>query len=169
MHIIHEESDNLLLGASVYLQRWHETGNMLELVCAAEKLDKARIAWEADKGKAAPLRREYHVYNKYLIRALGRMANGVKTAQNNDDLLQALQLKHGKGAAIARRQHERASLLDAELLYSILLSSKGKPDYSAVAATYGVSQSYLRARISVIHNGKKPEPEPHAQIWDVWR
>ena len=157
MFIYHDDSDDELLKAATYLGRWVKTKNLLYLVLASQRLDKARSLWCSEFGDK-PMRREYRVYSAYLLRRLGQCANAVKTAKTNADVLEALHLSFpANGAAEAMRKHDSSSWIETKLLFDagirgLYAEQRGiktpKANYEKLAESTGATPGTLRKRAS---------------------
>ncbi|MDO4794944.1 MAG: hypothetical protein Q4A28_03260 [Brachymonas sp.] len=131
----------------------------MNLVLAAHRLDRARALWRKDFGDK-PMRREYRVYSAYLLRQLGRCADGVKAAKTNADMLEALHLSFpANGAAEAMRRHESRQRMEGVLLWDAAMRElhaeqkgvpKPKADYEKLAKHMGLSVNTLMKESSML-------------------
>ncbi|WP_152554254.1 hypothetical protein [Burkholderia sp. A1] len=132
MLIIDETVDDEILDAAKYFQEWRHSRNALLLFDALDRLNRAERAWIALHGRAQPLRREWQVLRRCVMRGLGRLHGPLTTANSPAQTARAL-FPGKRGAPLARRDQLNALLLDVALRGSTIdqamqfLASIGQP------------------------------------------
>jgi hypothetical protein len=143
MLIMHDQSDEAILAGWRYFHLWRKSRNALLLLDALEKLNCAENAWTAVNGRRKPLRREWQVLRRCVMRGLGRLRVNLLEAHSQEETESAL-YRGGKRATLARADQLNDLAVVTALVGSTLeqagatLQSWGKPR----------AKSYLKKRAS---------------------
>ncbi|PRE91656.1 hypothetical protein C6Q13_02140 [Burkholderia gladioli] len=132
MIIIDETVDDEILAAATYFREWRHSRNALLLFDALDRLNRAEQVWITLHGRAQPLRRDWQVLRRCVMRGLGRLHGPLTTASSPAQTARAF-FPGKRGAPLARRDQLNALLLDVALRGSTIdramqfLASIGQP------------------------------------------
>ncbi|NVE22369.1 hypothetical protein [Burkholderia glumae] len=124
--------DDEILAAITYFREWRISRNALLLFDALGCLNRAEHAWIASRGRTQPLRREWQVLRRCVMRGLGRLHGPLTTASSPAQIARAI-FPGKRGAPLARYDQLNALLLDVALRGSTIdqamqfLASIGQP------------------------------------------
>ncbi|MFL9930873.1 hypothetical protein P0D88_16800 [Paraburkholderia sp. RL18-103-BIB-C] len=162
--MIHELSDNDIHDGWTYFASWRKTRNYLLLFDALGKLNAAERKWMTARGAAVPLRREWQVLRRCVMRGLERLRNPLLAARTPAQTEHAI-YRGGKRATLARVDQLQVRAID------LALASSGSTavDYDKALTTlagWGISakRSSLITRASQLGLSRRRKPTPASQI-----
>ncbi|CAN7471006.1 hypothetical protein [Paraburkholderia hospita] len=137
MLTIDEEFESAVYSGAGYFKAWRESRNYLLLFDALEKLNAAERKWMAAHGASTPLRREWQVLRRCVMRGLERLRNPLLAARTPAQTEHAI-YRGGKRATLARIDQLNVRAID------LALASSGSTsvDYDKALATlagWGIS------------------------------
>ncbi|WP_147432187.1 hypothetical protein [Pararobbsia silviterrae] len=102
MIVIHEHSDDAILAGAAYFRAWRSSRNALLLFDALAKINLAERVWIVDRGANLPMRREWQVLRRCVMRAMEKLHEPLLAATSPSQTERALFPKGGKRATLAR-------------------------------------------------------------------
>ncbi|NHV27686.1 hypothetical protein [Burkholderia sp. D-99] len=112
MIVMHELSDDAILAGWSYFREWRTSRNALLLFDALEQVNRAERAWIAARGSRTPLRREWQVLRRCVMRGLARLRGPLLAASTPAQTEQAL-FRGKRRATLARR--DQLNVLEVEI------------------------------------------------------
>lgn len=112
MIVMHELSDDAILAGWSYFREWRTSRNALLLFDALEQVNRAERAWIAERGSRTPLRREWQVLRRCVMRGLARLRGPLLAASTPAQTEQAL-FRGKRRATLARR--DQLNVLEVEI------------------------------------------------------
>jgi len=165
MRIIHDPSDSAILRGADYFLDWRKTRNALLLFDALQMLNVAEHEWNLARGPRVPMRREWQVLRRCVMRALGGLRKRLLDARSPEQTERAI-YAGGKRATLARTDqlNDRAvttALGGATIDQAAkILEGWGKPR----------SRQYLKKRASQLGlTARKPRDKPAPNTKDKLR
>lgn len=112
MIVMHALSDDEILAGWSYFREWRASRNALLLFDALERVNRAERAWIAERGPRTPLRREWQVLRRCVMRGLARLRGPLLAASTPAQTEQAL-FRGKRRATLARR--DQLNVLEVEI------------------------------------------------------
>ncbi|HDR9802421.1 TPA: hypothetical protein QDC55_003295 [Burkholderia cenocepacia] len=112
MIVIHALSDDEIIAGWSYFREWRASRNALLLFDALERVNRAEGAWIAECGPRTPLRQEWQVLRRCVMRGLARLRGPLLAASTPAQTEQAL-FRGKRRATLARR--DQLNVLEVEI------------------------------------------------------
>jgi len=167
MLTIHDESDTAILAGWTYLSEWRNSGNFLLLLDALERLNHAERTWITTRGVRVPLRREWQVLRRCVMRGMARLRKPLLEAKKPAQTEKAI-YGGGKRATLARTDQ----LNERAVTVAMLGSGSRKVDYDRALVTlaeWGIprKRGYLIKRASELGLAqRRRSPAKHSvRVW----
>jgi hypothetical protein len=167
MLTIHDESDTAILSGWTYFTEWRSSGNFLLLLDALERLNHAERTWTVARGSRTPIRREWQVLRRCVMRGMARLRRPLLDANTPAKTERAI-YRGGKRATLARTDQ----LNDRAVTIAMLGSGSKRVDYDRALVTlaeWGIfrQKGYLMKRASELGltQRRRPRPKRNLPAW----